>query len=55
MPDEKPDVASDQRPPCPDCDGRGKVLDAPANVLGGHPYWEVCPTCQGTGRLTKEA
>ena len=32
---------------CPDCDGRGEVLDAPDNVLDGRAYWETCPTCHG--------
>lgn len=27
------------------------MLDAPQNVLDGHPYWEKCPKCKGTGKL----
>jgi hypothetical protein len=34
---------------CPECDGRGEVLDAPSNVLAGRPYWTPCPECFGTG------
>jgi len=34
------------QPPCGECDGRGTVLDAPANVLDGRPYWVPCPKCQ---------
>ena len=36
--------------PCPECDGEGTVLDAPADVLGGHPYQTECPECHGTGK-----
>jgi hypothetical protein len=35
---------------CPECDGKGMVLDAPADVLDGHPYQTECPECHGTGR-----
>jgi hypothetical protein len=34
---------------CDDCDGRGEVLDAPADVLSGHPYMTPCDTCGGRG------
>jgi 5'-3' exonuclease len=30
---------------CEECDGSGTVLDAPADVLNGHPYWIPCPSC----------
>jgi hypothetical protein len=30
---------------CPECEGRGEVLDAPSHVLDGHPYWTPCPAC----------
>lgn len=30
---------------CPECDGRGKILDAPGNVLDGRAYWTSCDYC----------
>jgi hypothetical protein len=30
---------------CEECGGSGTVLDAPARVLDGGPYWTPCPTC----------
>ena len=39
--------------PCPECDGRGEVLDAPSDVLEGHPFLVPCPDCQGTGKRTR--
>lgn len=33
---------------CPDCEGRGEVLDAPGRVLDGRAAWTLCPTCGGT-------
>jgi hypothetical protein len=35
--------------PCEECEGRGGILDAPANVLDGHPYYTTCTACDGTG------
>jgi hypothetical protein len=32
---------------CPECDGRGEVLDAPGDVLSGRAYWTPCPVCGG--------
>jgi hypothetical protein len=32
---------------CPECEGKGQVLDAPARVLDGRAAWETCPVCQG--------
>ncbi len=40
---------------CPDCDGRGDVLDAPADVLAGRTYWDVCPTCLGAKEVPDES
>jgi hypothetical protein len=40
--------------PCPECDGRGSVLDAPARVLDGRAYVVPCPLCHGTGKTPKE-
>lgn len=40
---------------CEECDGRGRYLDAAANVLAGRTYWETCPVCAGSGELTEEA
>ena len=37
---------------CDECDGRGQILDAPANVLDGHPYWITCPKCGGQKKPT---
>jgi hypothetical protein len=34
---------------CPECDGRGVVLDAPGDVLSGRAYWTPCPDCGGSG------
>lgn len=34
---------------CSECDGTGRVLDAPQNVLEGRSYWETCDRCNGTG------
>lgn len=34
---------------CEECDGRGKVLDAPLDALDGRAYWDPCPVCGGTG------
>jgi DnaJ-class molecular chaperone len=34
---------------CPECEGRGKVLDAPQDVLGGRTYLDNCSVCQGSG------
>ena len=31
---------------CPECDGRGEVLDAPGNALDGRAYWTPCPVCR---------
>lgn len=42
-------VCNDKPQPCPECDGKGSVLDAPANVLTGRPYWTECLECHGTG------
>jgi hypothetical protein len=42
------------QPPCEECAGKGQVLDAPANVLDGRPYWITCEVCHGTGRRTRE-
>jgi len=36
--------------PCPECDGRGSVLDAPARALDGRAYVVPCPLCHGTGK-----
>jgi len=36
---------ADEPPVCPECDGRGKILDAPDRVLDGRPYWTPCPVC----------
>lgn len=33
---------------CPECDGRGEILDAPNNVLDGQCYWTPCPECGGS-------
>lgn len=38
---------------CPNCDGRGEVLDAPARVLDGRAYWVRCDECDGTGEVGK--
>jgi hypothetical protein len=55
MPDHKPEEMTADRHPdrpavnppvCAECDGRGKILDAPDRVLDGHPYWVPCPVCQ---------
>jgi len=40
---------------CPECDGKGKILDAPADVLNGEPYWTTCPECLGTGKVDPNA
>ena len=32
---------------CPECGGRGEVLDAPSEVLSGLSYWTPCPVCGG--------
>jgi hypothetical protein len=34
---------------CPECDGRGEVLDAPQRGPG--TYWERCVECNGTGTI----
>jgi len=34
---------------CPECDGKGTVLDAPDRVLDGRAYRTTCPDCLGTG------
>jgi DnaJ-class molecular chaperone len=39
---------------CPDCEGRGLVLDAPGRVLDGGTYWDTCPTCEGTGAVLED-
>lgn len=36
-----------ERVACPDCGGRGEVLDAPS-FGGSGTYWEPCPTCRPT-------
>jgi hypothetical protein len=36
---------------CPECDGRGKILDAPNRVLDGVPYTVMCPECDGAGTV----
>ena len=41
------------RTPCDECDGKGKYLDAPANVLDGHPYEVTCHACNGVGTIGK--
>lgn len=38
---------------CEECDGRGKILDAPDRVLDGRAYWTTCPECLGTGYASK--
>jgi hypothetical protein len=37
------------QPACDECNGTGTVLEAPANVLDGRAYREVCPACDGRG------
>lgn len=34
---------------CPECDGKGEVVDAPSG--SGRAYWETCPVCHGTGQV----
>lgn len=36
---------------CNECNGRGEILNAPNNVLDGHPYWELCPKCEGRKKI----
>lgn len=35
---------------CRDCAGKGSIPKAQHGVLA--PFWEPCPTCQGTGWVT---
>jgi hypothetical protein len=39
---------------CPECHGRGTVLDAPQNVLDGVSYLTQCEECNGTGKVHGE-
>jgi hypothetical protein len=48
-------IADAPRVPCDECEGRGDVLDAPANVLDGRSYRTPCPKCGGTGRGGSQA
>jgi hypothetical protein len=52
---EKDDALREQKPDeqvvCPECGGKGQVLDAPDRVLDGRAYWDTCPTCGGSGRV----
>lgn len=34
---------------CPNCKGAGGYVDA----VDFHSYYETCPTCNGTGRITE--
>lgn len=45
--------AKDARHICPNCDGKGEVLDAPQRGPG--TYWERCPTCGGSGTVAATA
>jgi DnaJ-class molecular chaperone len=40
--------------PCPECEGRGEVLDAPDRVLTGRTYYTTCPVCKGRGCIPRE-
>jgi len=42
------------RRPCTDCDGKGRVLDAPDRVLDGRAYEETCHSCKGVGTIGVE-
>ena len=33
-------------PVCPECGGRGEILDAPGRVLDGRAYYTPCPVCR---------
>jgi DnaJ-class molecular chaperone len=35
---------------CPECDGKGYVIDAPNRVLDGGTYQVQCEECKGTGK-----
>jgi len=39
---------------CPECEGKGKFLDAPDKVLTGRTYWVDCETCKGVGSIGEE-
>lgn len=34
---------------CPDCDGKGEVMEAVLYPTGHHERWVECPFCEGEG------
>jgi hypothetical protein len=48
------DLVIEELVTCPDCEGKGEVLDAPCNALDGPAYWTTCETCHGSRTVNRE-
>src|SRR5258707_900660 len=52
-PDVSQEIGTDERFPCPTCEGSGRVQQVSRSVFGEFVRAQGCPTCGGSGRVVE--